>query len=249
MKKKIRIAIGISFILIGVCMISLYCFLIKKNSKVKEKAKNFIEENVKDEDEDTLYVDDDFLEKLQELFKNKDIIGFIQYENADIAYPVVKSEDNVDYLRADLNKNYSPFGTIFVDKRCEADFSSVNTIIYGHHMRDGSMFGKLEEYINKNGIEGESFYIYTRDSRLEYKLVSSEIIVDNKENFNKMVSDDKDELLEWIKPISTRYIYDKEKDKGENFVTLISCHYSIGRVDRFGLTGILVESKSYKEEQ
>ncbi|MDD4510394.1 MAG: class B sortase [Oscillospiraceae bacterium] len=74
---------------------------------------------------------------------NGDILGWITVDGTMIDYPFVRSKDNADYLRTDLYGNYSVAGTVFMDYRCEGDLSSFNTILYGHKMKDSSMFSDL----------------------------------------------------------------------------------------------------------
>ena len=74
---------------------------------------------------------------------NKDIVGWITIPNTHIDYPFVQSSDNDYYLRRDLYGNYALAGTIFMDYQCSRDFTDFNTIIYGHNMKNNSMFGDL----------------------------------------------------------------------------------------------------------
>ena len=82
--------------------------------------------------------------------KYPDVVGWLTVPGTKIDYPFVQAEDNDRYLRGDLDGNYALAGTLFMDCRCEIDFSSQNTIIYGHHMKNGSMFGTLKSFADKN---------------------------------------------------------------------------------------------------
>lgn len=77
---------------------------------------------------------------------NSDIVGWIYCEDTAINYPVLYGETNDTYLRHDFEKKYSVAGSIFIDVKNSADFSDVNTIVYGHHMDDGTMFATLENW-------------------------------------------------------------------------------------------------------
>jgi len=77
---------------------------------------------------------------------NSDIIGWIYIPNTVVNYPIVKSKDNVDYLNRAADGSYAVAGAIFVDCNNQSDFSDQNTIIYGHNMKDGSMFHCLSSY-------------------------------------------------------------------------------------------------------
>ena len=75
-----------------------------------------------------------------------DAVGWIALPNTEINYPFAQHKNNDYYLRRDLKGEYAAAGTIFMDSRCERDFTSQNTILYGHHMKNGSMFGTLKMF-------------------------------------------------------------------------------------------------------
>lgn len=82
---------------------------------------------------------------------NSDIQGWIYQKDTVINYPVVQGNDNDAYLHTRFDKKWGGGGTLFVDYRCESDFSGFNSIIYGHHMKDGSMFRCLRGYTKETG--------------------------------------------------------------------------------------------------
>lgn len=245
-KKKVIITISILLIVIGLCLIVCYLYFLFRNKENKDKGEKFLDEMILDEDDKYVYIDGDFLKELQEYFNNEDVIGYIVYEEAGISYPVVHSKDNKEYLKLGINGSYSGFGTIFLDKNCKGDFSSVNSVLYGHHMRDGSMFGSLQKRVDSVGVKDEVFYMYTRDGRKEYKAISAEVIEDTKDNAQKLVLGDREEFIEWLKGISHDYILEEEDG---NFMTLISCYYTGFSVERYGLTGVEVGEKEYRVKE
>lgn len=83
-------------------------------------------------------------EALQEM--NEDIIGWIDFAGGGISYPLLRGEDNRTYLHTMPDGSENQAGSIFVDAECSPDFSDFHTIVYGHNMRDGSMFGSLKKY-------------------------------------------------------------------------------------------------------
>ena len=87
---------------------------------------------------DTLDIDFDALRKI-----NPDVVGWIYYEDSPINYPIVQGTDNETYLSKLFDGTWGGFGTIFVDAETETPFRQFNTIVYGHHMRNGSMFACL----------------------------------------------------------------------------------------------------------
>lgn len=77
---------------------------------------------------------------------NADVIGWIYCEDTPINLPVVQAEDNAYYLHRLIDGRRGSAGTLFADYRCAEDFSGSNTIVYGHSMKDKSMFGTLSNY-------------------------------------------------------------------------------------------------------
>ena len=75
---------------------------------------------------------------------NPDIVGWLYYENSPVNYPIVKGEDNDKYLHTVFDGSWGDCGTLFVDCVTDSPFKQFNTIVYGHHMRDGSMFNCLK---------------------------------------------------------------------------------------------------------
>ncbi|MEH7095611.1 class B sortase [Neobacillus vireti] len=83
---------------------------------------------------------------------NKDCIGWIRIDDTKINYPVVKGDDNHFYLRHNFRKEPDFVGTIFMDNENSANKLNQHTILYGHNMKDKSMFGSLKDY------QGQRYY-------------------------------------------------------------------------------------------
>ena len=77
---------------------------------------------------------------------NPDIVGWLYCEGTAINYPVVQGSDNTYYLKHLFDGSYNVNGCLFLDCRVEEDFSEPHSIIYGHHMKNGSMFSSLDGY-------------------------------------------------------------------------------------------------------
>lgn len=83
--------------------------------------------------------------------ENADMIGWIQIEGTSIDYPVMQTPaDPTYYLKHDFEKNYTDYGCPFMQANCDALAPSDNLIIYGHNMKDGSMFADLAKYRSKD---------------------------------------------------------------------------------------------------
>ena len=85
-------------------------------------------------------IDFDALRKI-----NPDVIGWLRYEGTIIDYPIVQGENNEMYLSMLFDRTWGGCGTLFADCITEAPFRQFNTIVYGHHMKDGTMFACLKE--------------------------------------------------------------------------------------------------------
>lgn len=97
-----------------------------------------------------------------EKFKGTDVVAWI--ECGDIDYPVVHGENNDYYLHHSYDSNaYTFSGSIFMNSHNSKTFSDNNTIIYGHNMKNGSMFGLLSRYLDENYTDTKEFYIYRPD--------------------------------------------------------------------------------------
>lgn len=77
---------------------------------------------------------------------NPDIVAWIRIDGLGIDYPVVQGEDNEHYLYYTFRGEANVAGSIFLDYRNKADFSDSKIILYGHNMKNGSMFGSLKKY-------------------------------------------------------------------------------------------------------
>lgn len=109
--------------------------------------------------------------------ENPDIIGWISIPGCNIDYPVLQSADDMEedyYLNHSREKKSSVYGAIYIQKLNSDNFSDPNTVIYGHNMLNGTMFGTLKKFRNKEFFEENQYiYIYTPGHILTYKLYSA----------------------------------------------------------------------------
>lgn len=106
---------------------------------------------------------------------NPDVVGWIYQKDTIINYPIMRGSDNDQYLHSDINKKYSVSGSIFMDYRNSGDFSDFNTIVYGHHMHDGSMFKSLRGYTKETDYykDHKTFELITPDKKYHLQIVSA----------------------------------------------------------------------------
>lgn len=129
------------------------------------------EEEPKEVIEAPMQIDFDALKSV-----NDDVIGWIYMEALDgVSYPVVQGPDNSTYLHMTYEKNYNFAGTIFVDYENARDFNDCNTLIYGHNMKNGSMFAQLKNYCKDPEVYEKSryFWIFTPEKDYRYEIIAA----------------------------------------------------------------------------
>lgn len=90
---------------------------------------------------------------------NPEVIGWIYVEALDgVNYPIVQAADNDKYLHLTYEGNYNFAGTIFIDYENSSDFNDCNTLVYGHNMKNGSMFGQLKKFTENEEAFNKSRY-------------------------------------------------------------------------------------------
>lgn len=109
--------------------------------------------------------------KLEEI--NPDVIAWIEIPGLEISYPVVQGRDNDYYLHHLITGENHKSGSIFMDFHNQEDLSDRNSIIYGHNMKDGSMFGTLDQYQSQALYRNyPCFYMYVPGYIYEYQIFS-----------------------------------------------------------------------------
>lgn len=106
--------------------------------------------------------------------KNPDTVGWIRIPDTVIDYPIVYDpEDNEHYLHVDFDGNESVYGAIYLDSDSEPDFSGWNNPIYGHHMKNGSMFKGISYFKEQDYFRAHQFFeIYTPERTIHLKAVA-----------------------------------------------------------------------------
>lgn len=105
--------------------------------------------------------------------RNEDYRGWLEVDGMDISYPVVKAPDNEYYLHKDFDGKYLYAGTLFIDAYSSKGIDQDNLIIYGHNMKNGSMFGKLKQLANADGFEKHKYIkFYTPYGNKAYLIYS-----------------------------------------------------------------------------
>ncbi|MCC8051354.1 MAG: class B sortase [Clostridiales bacterium] len=114
-------------------------------------------------------------ESLKEI--NSDIVGWLKIRALDLSYPVVQGEDNDYYLHRSFEQEDLFAGCLFMHYENESDFSDQNTVIYGHNMKNGSMFGSLKKFRDEEVFKtSKYFWIYTEDVIYMYRIFSARVV-------------------------------------------------------------------------
>ena len=117
-------------------------------------------------------------EKLPNLSEiNHEYTGWIEIPGTKVNYPVVHGGDNEKYLQRTFEGSVNSVGAIFMDYRNTGDFTSRHTIIYGHNVKNGTMFGSLSSYLSPSFINDNPYiYIYTETETLRFRVFSAQIV-------------------------------------------------------------------------
>ena len=177
MKKKNKILITlIQIVLIAVIIFSGIKIIewIKSNKKNKdimsEIKENVVINNEMDSNNEEYKID---FAKLKQ--KNSDAIAWIKVNGTDIDFPVVKGTDNSYYLTHNFDKEKNKAGWIFADYRNKFDGTDKNIIIYGHNMKNGSMFASLKDVIKEEWYNNENnkyIALITENENCKYQVFS-----------------------------------------------------------------------------
>lgn len=178
----------------------------------------------------------EILPEFGELYKiNPDLVGWIEIPGTEISYPVVQRKETTDYyLRRDFYGEHATHGCIYVREQCDVFEPTDNITIYGHRMRDGSMFAGLLQY-KKEAYwqEHQTIYFDNLFERNTYEIVAVfrttatlgegfryHIFVDaeNAEEFDEFVAKCK-ELAYYDTGVEAVY--------GDELITLSTCDYTI----------------------
>ena len=175
-----------------------------------------------------------------------EVVGWIIFENEEISYPIMQA-DNVKYLTTSYDGTQSKPGSIFMDEANSSYFTDSHTLIYGHNMRNLSMFGRLKYYKTKDDYyeSHKYFQIYTDDEILRYQIFyaqdiseTSYIYMDKTLSAGTLASlMRKSSIIDNDIPISD----------GDKIVTLSTCTAEDDK--RFVVSGVLVDRYSLLEEE
>ncbi len=238
-RKNIFIILGI-LLLIVILAISSYFFIkqVLENRNLDKQYEDIqdivtteiVSNNTEDKKEDIREIIN-----LSELYKiNNDLVGWIKIDGTNIDYPVMQNEDY--YLRRNVYKNYSYYGTPYLAKYCDIK-NSDNLVIYGHHIKNNAMFGELEKYKKKafyNDHKYIKFYTLENELTIEhvYEVIATFKTVVYSDNGFKYYSfnnaKNSQDFNDYVSMCKQLQFYETEKtaNYGDKLITLSTCEYS-----------------------
>ncbi len=186
--------------------------------------------------------------------QNPDIVGWITIDGTPIDYPVMQTPAEPEfYLRRNFKKEDSTAGTPFMDAACDLAAPTANYLIYGHNMKNGTMFHSLKEYENEDFYQEHPVLYYdrlspdgTREIRGTYRIVAgfrSQIYPDSSSAFKyyeypNITSQERYE--EYVRGILSLSAIDTgiTPEYGQQLVTLSTCEYHT-KDGRFAVVAVL----------
>ncbi len=199
-----------------------------------------VEEYVETDDDGRIkYID---LAKL--VAKNKDVKGWIYIEDTDINYPILQGTDNDFYLYRNYDKEWIGAGSIFIDAANAGDYSDSHTIIYGHNMHNGSMFGKMDKFMEQEYRDEHPYvYIMRLDGKWDKYEIYSAYIAGVDDGTFKVFTNDDEAYKEYVELTMNKNLYTGMKaPTGERVLTLSTCTEDSDDFKRFVLQTKLVDT-------
>lgn len=232
-RKKFRFLKMLLLLIMIVCLIPVgqAYYLSFSHEKKQEELRNLLETGKQKESEEQQNVSGEIQSRFTELYsRNQDLAGWLAIEGTDIDYPVMQCEDDEYYLNHNFQKEKDKYGCLYVRSIADLNTPGTNFIIYGHNMRDGSMFGKLNEY------ESEDFYrkheriffdtLYEGSTYEILSVFSTRIQEESEFKYYEFYqAETEQEFLDFYENIKKRSLYDTKvtAEFGDTFLTLSTC--------------------------
>nr|WP_204466134.1 class B sortase [Shouchella xiaoxiensis] len=179
---------------------------------------------------------------LQDL--NSDIVGWIEIEGTSIDYPVLQAQDNEYYLRRNYKEEKNRAGSIFMDYRVRDVAEDRHTILYGHEMRDGSMFSGLSAFTDQAFFDEQYAFLFDTPEKSYQVEVFSVYYTTTDFYYIETEFNDQAHYSSFIDDIQGRSMFESAVEVNENdqIMTLSTCDASqAGKNGRFVVHGKLVE--------
>lgn len=159
---------------------------------------------------------------------NGDYVMWIYAPATQIDYPVVQCGDNSTYLKRMFNGEKNSAGTLFIDYRNLADLRDPNTLIYGHHMRNDSMFGALTDYGEQAYYEAHPYMLILHGGAVYLAEIFAGYTTSDSDHCYDIAISDADDMLEFVETARDKsdFISAVEILPVDRLVTLSTCAYA-----------------------
>jgi sortase B len=157
--------------------------------------------------------------------KNPDTVGWIKVEGTNIDYPVVRGKNNDFYLNHSFDKSPNGVGWVFADYRDNFDGNDLNTIIYGHNRRDGTMFGTLKNILKKEWYDNNTTITYADPSGVYNYKIFSIYRIEKEDYYITTGFQNKTEYKQFLDTLKSRSIknFGVELTENDQILTLSTC--------------------------
>lgn len=158
--------------------------------------------------------------------KNSDVKGWIYIDGTDINYPLLQGYDNDYYLYLNYSEEYSDGGSIYIDSANKADLSDDHTIIYGHNMKNDTMFGTLNDFKTEAHKDAHPYvYILTPSGKWNKYEIFAYYRADIGDGTLSMFSNDAAQMASYVNLVSSKNYYSNTNlpTNGEKIITLSTC--------------------------
>lgn len=238
-KKKIYTALMVICIVIFLFALYKVIDILLEYKGIDDFYKQAQDDFVIQNDDGTIsYVD---LNKLIEA--NPDVKGWIYIKDTDVSYPVLQGKSNDYYLFRTYTKEYLIAGSIFLDSSNNADFMDKHTIVFGHNMHNGSMFGSLDKFMDEAYRDEHPYiYILLPNGRWnKYEIFSTYIANIDDGTFN-VFRENPDAYETYMNLAEGKNMYKNiaEPTSGERILTLSTCTEDSDDYRRYVIHAIFV---------
>lgn len=158
-------------------------------------------------------IDFDSLEEI-----NPDFAGVLYIPVLGLKYPIARSKDNSEYMHTTYDGTQNSAGSIFLDCNCSPQYNDLNTFLFGHNMRDGSMFGSLKKFRQDASLvdQDPSVYIFLSDKTIRYRIFAYYTTQIGSSTYDSFVGEDA--YRQYIAYLEKKSLYHTDE------VDLSGCH-------------------------
>ena len=215
-KKNNAVSRVITILLLVVFVFSAYKLITifrayKADSDKYSKVKKLAEKEI----------DWDELQKI-----NPDIVGWIRLPDSNIDYPIVQGQDNDKYLHTLFDGSWGQAGCIFADANTADPFRQFNTVVYGHHMKDGTMFNNLKKFKDPEYAKSHPvFDLYTPDRNYKLEVVAFLNCPSDSEIYETNIDQQKTKsFIDFVRK-TAEYTTAVTMSENDRYVVLSTCAY------------------------